>query len=75
MLFFADKVVCKGLTFNYIMLMPYYSVVSLSNFKPTSCFNKYRRTNCHVVMGAVYSFVDGFSAIDKDKRNFQQVKQ
>ena len=75
MLFFADKVVCKGLTFNDRLLLHYYSVVSQSDFKLSSCLSRNMRTNFNVVMTAFNSCVDGLDAIDKDKSVSEKVKQ
>jgi len=69
MSFFADKVVSEGLNFNYAILIPSYSVVSLSDFESSSCFNQNMRTNSHGVIAAVNSVVNSIGAIDKDKRN------
>ena len=50
MLFFADKVVFESLTFNYKLLMPYYSEVLPCNFKLSSWFNRYIKMNIPVLM-------------------------
>ena len=52
MLFFANKVVSEGLTFNNALLMAYYSAVLPCNFEHSSWFNRYISVNLSVVMVA-----------------------
>ena len=75
MLFFTDKVESKGLTFDPIMLMPYYSEDSSCYFEPSIWVTPIWRTNKRVVMEAAKGHESGISVIDENKSIVEQVKK
>lgn len=56
MLFFFDKVVSKGLTFNNILLMAYYSAVSPCNFELFTWFSRHKMMNMPLVNSAAKAY-------------------